>query len=187
MHRPDKSTAESEKMLKQRGPTFILVTNLVLSFGTPFSCIIYLIVFQAAGGLNANLSTVWRTVFGISAIPPAVVFYFRIKMLNSQLYRKSAIQTNVPYLLMIRFYWKTIIGYAISSIIWRCILLILFFRSTAGAWFLCEAILKSRRRCGLISRLQQMTLSVLACALRFLSATDFNNSLFLGHIPERRL
>jgi hypothetical protein len=42
----------------QRGLTFILVTNLVLSFGTPFVSILYLIVFQAAGGLNANLSTV---------------------------------------------------------------------------------------------------------------------------------
>ena len=46
-----------------------MVTNFVLSFGTPFASIIYLIVFEAAGGTNANLSTVWRTVFGISIVP----------------------------------------------------------------------------------------------------------------------
>ncbi|KAI5474287.1 MFS transporter [Pseudohyphozyma bogoriensis] len=113
--------AANERMLKSRGPVFCMVTNFMLSFGTPFACILYLIVFQAAGGLNANLSTVWRTVFGISCLPPLIVFYFRLKMLNSKLYRKSAIQKNTPYLLMIKFYWKSIIG-------------------TAGAWFLYDFI-----------------------------------------------
>ncbi|KAJ7172153.1 MFS Git1p-like glycerophosphoinositol permease [Mycena filopes] len=118
--------AANERMMKQRGPVFILVTNLVLSLGGPVACILYLIVFQAAGkfissGLNANLNTVWRTVFGISAIPPLVVFYFRIKMLNSALYRKGAIQKNVPYGLTLRYYWRSLIG-------------------TAGAWFLYDFI-----------------------------------------------
>ncbi|KAG7445067.1 MFS Git1p-like glycerophosphoinositol permease [Guyanagaster necrorhizus] len=113
--------AANEKIRKQRGPVFIMVTNFMLSFGTPFACILYLIVFEAAGGLDANLSTVWRTVFGISCIPPLAVFYFRLKMLNSQLYRKGAIQHNVPHLLTIRYYWKSLIG-------------------TAGAWFLYDFI-----------------------------------------------
>ncbi|KAL8290051.1 hypothetical protein RQP46_002990 [Phenoliferia psychrophenolica] len=115
------SEAANEKAMKQRGPIFIMCTNFVLSFGTPFACILYLIVFQAAGGLNSNLSTVWRTVFGISCIPPVTVFYFRLKMLNSKLYRKGAIQHNVPYLLTFKFYWKSLIG-------------------TAGAWFLYDFI-----------------------------------------------
>ncbi|KAJ7685498.1 major facilitator superfamily domain-containing protein [Mycena polygramma] len=109
--------AANERMLKNRGPVFILVTNLTLSFGAPLACILYLIVFQAAGGLAANLNTVWRTVFGISAVPPLIVFYFRLKMLDSVLYRKGAIQKNIPYLLTLRYYWKSLIG-------------------TAGAWFL---------------------------------------------------
>jgi hypothetical protein len=126
------------------------------SIGTPIACILYLIVFQAAGesiafvlapinnyvhlgGLNSNLSTVWRTVFGISALPRTIpflrtssgdtnklplaliVFYFRLKMLNSALYRKGAIQKNVPYALTLRYYWKSLIG-------------------TAGAWFLYDFI-----------------------------------------------
>lgn len=61
--------AANDKMPKNRGQVFVMVTNFVLSFGTPFACILYLIVFEAAGGLNANLSTVWRTVFGISVVP----------------------------------------------------------------------------------------------------------------------
>ncbi|CAK5277228.1 unnamed protein product [Mycena citricolor] len=122
---PSSSTSAAEaanaRMLKQRGPVFILVTNLVLSMGGPCAIILYLIVFEAAGGLSANLSTVWRTVFGISAVPPLIVFYFRLKMLNSELYRKGAIQQNVPHLLTIRYYWRSLIG-------------------TAGAWFLYDFI-----------------------------------------------
>ncbi|GAA5909631.1 uncharacterized protein JCM6883_004579 [Sporobolomyces salmoneus] len=111
----------NERMQKQRGPVFIMVTNFVLSFGGVFASSLYLIVFQAAGGLNANLSTVWRTVFGITAVPPLVVFIFRLRMLNSQLYRKGAIQSRVPYGLVLRYYWKSLIG-------------------TCGVWFLYDFI-----------------------------------------------
>ncbi|GAA5868941.1 hypothetical protein JCM16303_000312 [Sporobolomyces ruberrimus] len=113
--------AANERVMKKRGPIFIMVTNFVLSFGGVFASALYLIVFQAAGGVNANLSTVWRTVFGISVLPPLVVFIFRLRMLNSQLYRKGAIQSKVPYPLVIRYYWKSLIG-------------------TAGAWFLYDFV-----------------------------------------------
>lgn len=131
-------------MVKSRGPVFILVTvslssssrdlssrrrlfspreipskprfpqNLVLSCGTIFACILYLIVFEAAGGLNANLNTVWRTVFGISMVPPLAVFIFRMRMLNSQLYRKNAIQQGVPLLLTLKYYWRSLIGTCVA-------------------------------------------------------------------------
>ncbi|GAA6010919.1 hypothetical protein JCM10207_003990 [Rhodosporidiobolus poonsookiae] len=113
--------AANEKMPKNRGPVFILVTNLVLSLGGVLAASLYLIVFEAAGGLNANYSTVWRTVFGITAIPPLAVFVFRLRMLNSELYRRGAIQKRVPYKLVIRYYWKSLIG-------------------TAGAWFLYDFV-----------------------------------------------
>jgi MFS family permease len=45
------------------------------------------------------------------------VFYFRIRMLNSVLYRRGAIKKHVPYMLVLRYYWKSLIG-------------------TCGAWFL---------------------------------------------------
>ncbi|KAF7338018.1 MFS transporter [Mycena venus] len=149
--------AANERMMKQRGPVFIMVRNqcdafvsINCCFGAhqhflnfnadpegneslcvqglklnadfrPIACILYLIVFQAAGGLHSNLNTVWRTVFGISAVPPLIVFYFRLKMLNSTLYRKGAIQKNIPYMLTLRYSWRSLIG-------------------TAGAWFLYDFI-----------------------------------------------
>ena len=113
------SEAANEHTLKQRGPVFILVTNLPLSFGGPLAVIVYLIVFSAAG--QNHLSTVWRVCFGIGVTFPLTVFYFRLKMLNSKLYRRGAIKRRVPYKLVLRYYWKRLIG-------------------TAGAWFLYDFV-----------------------------------------------
>ncbi|KZF19995.1 MFS general substrate transporter [Xylona heveae TC161] len=113
------SEAANEHALKQRGPIFILVTNLPLAFGGPLVVSIFLIVYSCTG--MAHLSTLWRVCFGIGCIFPLVIFYFRIKMLNSKLYRRGAIQKRVPYLLILRYYWKSLLG-------------------TCGAWFLYDFV-----------------------------------------------
>lgn len=113
------SESANEHALKHRGPIFILVTNLPLSFGGPLAVIIFMIVLTAAG--TDHLGTVWRVCFGIGCLFPVSVFYFRIRMLNSKLYRRGAIKKRVPYLLVIRYYWKTLIG-------------------TCGAWFLYDFV-----------------------------------------------
>lgn len=122
---PASSTSASEAanehhaMSNKRGPIFILVTNLPLSFGGPLAVIVFLIVLTAAG--ENHLSTVWRVCFGIGCIFPLAVFYFRIRMVNSKLYRRGAIKKSVPYGLVIRYYWKTLLG-------------------TCGAWFLYDFV-----------------------------------------------
>jgi MFS family permease len=113
------SEAANEHTPKHRGPVFILVTNLPLSFGGPFAVIVFLIVGSAAGW--THYSTIWRVCFGIGVIWPLSVFYFRMKMLNSKLYRRGAIKKRVPYALVIRYYWKRLIG-------------------TCGAWFLYDFV-----------------------------------------------
>ncbi|GAB7345894.1 hypothetical protein MBLNU457_4134t2 [Dothideomycetes sp. NU457] len=100
--------AANERTQESRGPIFILVTNLPLSFGGPLAVSIFLIVLSAAG--QTHLSTVWRVCFGIGVLFPLTVFYFRIKMLNSVLYRRGAIKKRVPYGLVVRYYWKRLIG-----------------------------------------------------------------------------
>lgn len=113
------SEAANEHTLQKRGPIFILVTNLPLSFGGPLAVIIFLIVLSAAG-VN-HLSTIWRVCFGIGVIFPLSVFYFRLRMLNSVLYRRGAIKKRVPYLLVGRYYWRRLLG-------------------TCGAWFLYDFV-----------------------------------------------
>lgn len=113
------SEAANQHSLKSRGPIFILVTNLPLSFGTPLAVSIFLIVFSACH--QSHYSTVWRVCFGLGCLLPLSVFYFRIRMLNSVLYRRGAIKRDVPYKLVLRYYWKSLIG-------------------TCGAWFLYDFV-----------------------------------------------
>lgn len=120
------SEAANEHALKSRGPIFILVTNLPLSFGTPLPVSIFLIVFSACH--QSHCSTVLRVCFGISCLLPLSVFYFRIRMLKSVLYPRGAIKKSVPYRLVLRYYWKSLIG-------------------TCGAWFLYDFV--TSQRCSL--------------------------------------
>lgn len=119
---PASSTAASEaanETVQRRGTIFVLVTNLPLSFGGPFAISIFLIVLSAAG--QDHLSTVWRVCAGLGCIWPLTVFYFRLKMSTSELYEKGAIKKRVPYGLVIKYYWKRLIG-------------------TCGAWFLYDFV-----------------------------------------------
>ncbi|KAG5358077.1 putative metabolite transport protein [Yarrowia sp. B02] len=123
---PAASTSASEAanethLRKKRGAIFVLCTNLPLSFGNPFCVIVFLIVYAACGFKGQHLSTVWRTCMGIGCIWPLSVFYFRLKMAQPRLYTKSAIKKAVPYWLILKFYWRTIIG-------------------TAGTWFIYDFV-----------------------------------------------
>ena len=113
------SEAANEHTLKRRGPIFILVTNLPLSLGNPLAAIVFLIVLSAA--TTKHLSTVWRVTFTFECPLPLTVFYFRVKMLNSKLYRRGVIKRRVPYVLVVRYYWRSLIG-------------------TCGAWFLYDVV-----------------------------------------------
>lgn len=96
----------ANESIKRRGGAFVLVTNLPLSFGGPFALIIFLIVYQ----ITHHYEGLWRTMFAIGAFWPLSVFYFRVKMATSVLYKKSAMKRNVPYWLCIKYYWKRMIG-----------------------------------------------------------------------------
>lgn len=104
------SANEASNNVKRRGGTFVLVTNLPLSLGGPFALIIFLIVYQ----ITHNYLALWRTLFAIGAFWPLSVFYFRMKMTTSDLYKKSAIRKNVPYWLALKFYWKRLFGTCVT-------------------------------------------------------------------------
>lgn len=49
------------------------------------------------------------------------IFFFRLRLVDSQQYQKHAIQRNIPYRLAIKFYWKPLLG-------------------CCSAWFLYDAV-----------------------------------------------
>lgn len=72
-----------------------MVTNFVLVFGGVLAVAVFLIVISAAG--ENHLPTVWRVCFGVGIVLPASVFYFRLRMLSSKLYKHGAIKRKWFY------------------------------------------------------------------------------------------
>lgn len=87
---------------------------------------VFLIVLSIAG--ENHLPTVWRVCFGVGIVLPLMVLVFRWRMLSSKLYRKGAIKSEhnlsrfavdytkclvaerVPYHLVFKRYWRSLIG-----------------------------------------------------------------------------
>jgi hypothetical protein len=99
-------------------------SNKLNQFGGPVAVAVFLIVLSAAG--ENHLETVWRVCFGVGILLPLTVFFFRLRMLSSKLYRKGAIKRmyqsasifsvlnmilgRVPYGLVFKRYWRELIG-----------------------------------------------------------------------------
>lgn len=107
----------ANESVKKRGFATVMVTNFPLSIGGPFALIIFLIVYQ----ITKSYEGIWRTMFALGVFWPLSVFYFRMKMATSELYKKSAIKRQVPYVLTVKYYWKRLLG-------------------TCGCWFLYDFV-----------------------------------------------
>ncbi|KAF9436133.1 Plasma membrane permease, mediates uptake of glycerophosphoinositol and glycerophosphocholine [Entomortierella beljakovae] len=106
------SEAADVVMPGKRGMLFVLVTNFVIDSGFVLSALVPLIL----GVAGCSYEVIWRVSFGFGVLPPLSVLYFRFKMSNSERFQKNSMRKNVPYILIIRRYWKYLLG-------------------TAGTWF----------------------------------------------------
>lgn len=75
---------------------------------------IVVMIVLAAYGQELN-NGVWRVSFGIGLVIPVALLFFRLRMLDSEQYAKHAIQDRIPYVLVLKRYWKAIIG---TSMAW---------------------------------------------------------------------
>ncbi|KAK9453356.1 major facilitator superfamily domain-containing protein [Dipodascopsis uninucleata] len=102
------SEAANESTPLNRGPIFVLVTNLPLALGAPLAISVFLIAFSIIG--SGYLTLVARVCFIVGAILPITVLFFRLKMSTSSLYKSSAIKKSVPYWLVIKYNWRALLG-----------------------------------------------------------------------------
>ena len=72
---------------------FTGLSLITIQFGGPLAVSVFLIVLSAAG--ENHLPTVWRTCFGIGILLPLTVFFFRLRMLSSKLFKKGAIKREI--------------------------------------------------------------------------------------------
>ncbi|OLN96123.1 putative metabolite transport protein GIT1 [Colletotrichum chlorophyti] len=109
----------TEAMRRRRGMLVAVSTNAAIISGFVGSSIVSLIVIAAYKGQAHD--GIWRICFGIGIFLPLVIFFFRMRLVDSQQYKKHAIQQNIPYRLAIKFYWKALLG-------------------CCSAWFLYDAV-----------------------------------------------
>ncbi|KAK9365201.1 major facilitator superfamily domain-containing protein [Lipomyces kononenkoae] len=106
-------TADSNHQLRaRRGLLVTISTNLAIVSGFVGSSIVAIIVIAAYG--NKASVGIWRVCFGIGIFLPLTIFFFRMRLLDSTQYRKHAIQTNIPYMLALRKYWRPLLGCSLA-------------------------------------------------------------------------
>ncbi|OCF38547.1 hypothetical protein I317_07681 [Kwoniella heveanensis CBS 569] len=105
---------ESPALRRKRGLLVATSTNVAIISGFVGSAIVFLIVLVAYGGKPSE--GVWRICFGIGIVLPLSIFIFRMRMVDSALYKKHAIRKQpFPYKLAFKRYWKPLLG---CSLVW---------------------------------------------------------------------
>jgi Sugar phosphate permease len=98
----------TESMRKKRGMLVAVATNAAIISGFVGSSIVALIVIAAYKGQPSD--GIWRICFGIGIVLPLTIFPFRLRLTDSKQYEKHALRKNIPYWLVLKFYWKALLG-----------------------------------------------------------------------------
>ncbi|KAE8377293.1 major facilitator superfamily domain-containing protein [Aspergillus bertholletiae] len=111
---------ETTMLRKNRGFLVASTTDFAVDLGFVSAGIVALIVLAAFG--QETRAGVWRVSFGIGFVLPLVICFFRIRMINSTQYQKHSIKSRYPYGLILRRYWKPMLGTLLTfaALAWFC-------------------------------------------------------------------
>lgn len=102
------ATNHSVSVRGKRGLLSAVTTCGAVDAGFVAAGIVVLIVLAA---YQQNLNDgVWRVSFGIGIILPFALLFFRLRMTDSTQYSKHAMKDHIPYLLILKRYWRPMIG-----------------------------------------------------------------------------
>ncbi|GFP57077.1 glycerophosphoinositol permease 1 [Trichoderma asperellum] len=104
---------ETAFVRRRRGMLVAVATDFAIDLGFVMAGVIVLIVL-AAYHQHIN-DGVWRVSFGLGFVLPVGLLFFRLRLINSTQYRKHAIKSDIPYWLVIKRYWKPMLG---TSLAW---------------------------------------------------------------------
>lgn len=98
-----------------RNRYFIWFTNTMIDFGFVVAAFVPLVLLWIFG--DHNLEPVWRLTLGLGVVPPLFLFFFRLKMSDSESFKKTNIKKakKVPYWSIYKFYWFRLF---IVSMVW---------------------------------------------------------------------
>ncbi|KAJ5746841.1 uncharacterized protein N7511_008537 [Penicillium nucicola] len=116
------ATDEAPEIRKRRGFIFAMIGDLSASLGFAFGALVPLILLLCFHQQVRHYETVWRISLAMGAIPPLSIFWFRYRMVMSSAYRKSSMKKQrIPYWLVLKKYWRSLLGVCGSWFIYNYI------------------------------------------------------------------
>ncbi|KAJ6054513.1 hypothetical protein N7444_003611 [Penicillium canescens] len=116
------ATDEAPGIRKRRGFIFAMIGDLSASLGFAFGALVPLILLLCFHQQVRHYETVWRISLAMGAIPPLSIFWFRYRMVMSSAYRKSSMKKQrIPYWLVLKKYWRSLLGVCGSWFIYNYI------------------------------------------------------------------
>ncbi|KAJ4166009.1 hypothetical protein NW765_007235 [Fusarium oxysporum] len=104
---------ETSFVRRRRGLLVAAATDFSIDLGFVMAGVVALIVLAA---YHQHVGDgVWRINFGIGFILPVALLFLRLRQFDSTQYKKHAIKQDIPYLLVIKRYWKPMLG---TSLAW---------------------------------------------------------------------
>ncbi|KAG5975688.1 hypothetical protein E4U56_003353 [Claviceps arundinis] len=103
---------ETERLRKRRGVLASVGTEFAVDMGFILSGVVAVCVIAAYGGHVSD--GVWRISFGLGLVLPVSVLFFRLRLVNSTQYQKHAMKQHIPYVLVVKRYWRPILGTSLS-------------------------------------------------------------------------
>ncbi|EXK43557.1 hypothetical protein FOXG_04605 [Fusarium oxysporum f. sp. lycopersici 4287] len=104
---------ETSFVRRRRGLLVAAATDFSIDLGFVMAGVVALIVLAA---YHQHVGDgVWRINFGIGFILPVTLLFLRLRQFDSTQYKKHAIKYDIPYLLVIKRYWKPMLG---TSLAW---------------------------------------------------------------------
>ncbi|KAF5604292.1 metabolite transport GIT1 [Fusarium pseudocircinatum] len=104
---------ETSFVRRRRGLLVAAATDFSIDLGFVMAGVVALIVLAA---YHQHVGDgVWRINFGIGFVLPVALLFLRLRQFDSTQYKKHAIKQDIPYLLVIKRYWKPMLG---TSLAW---------------------------------------------------------------------
>ncbi|KAF4434115.1 metabolite transport GIT1 [Fusarium acutatum] len=104
---------ETSFVRRRRGLLVAAATDFSIDLGFVMAGVVALIVLAA---YHQHVGDgVWRINFGIGFILPVALLFLRLRQFDSTQYKKHAIKQDIPYKLVIKRYWKPMLG---TSLAW---------------------------------------------------------------------
>ncbi|CAL5867113.1 uncharacterized protein PFLUO_LOCUS1325 [Penicillium psychrofluorescens] len=116
------ATDEAPGIRKHRGFIFAMIGDLSASLGFAFGALVPLLLLLCFHQQVQHYEAVWRVALVMGVIPPLSIFWFRYRMVMSSAYRKSSMKKQrIPYWLVLKKYWRPLLGVSGSWFIYNYI------------------------------------------------------------------